>query len=799
ALLITNTTVVTVERVVLLHGQASGLGGGPASEHAGGGLYLHSGDAYLFHVDAQASQASLGGGYYNHEGNLYVVNCWADDNQADDGGGLYNNVGMTRVEGNSRFFNNSATANGGAFYNRNGQFELLNNVSRKIEWNSALLGGALYNESGDVLAVGNEIKANQATDGGAFYNQAGLLRLERNDILENVADGGKGGGLYSASDGDTQLDFGNRFYANVANQGGAIYGVGNSLTLHNTIVFLNEANQDGGGVYVTGGTPTIVHNTFYGNTAVGRGGGLYIASGSAPTVRNNIFDANSTENEGSAIYGAAGDLDYNDYYPDDVTLQVAGGVSVGTHNLNEWPAYVQPVDPANPGGADFHLSPYSPVVDQGDVGVSLDHDMDGDPRPINQAPDMGADELNECLVKLMRTGQIFGRIGLALDLSQDGDEIRVADGRCEETITIETDVLIQGAWSKDFTQHDPREYWSVVDAQEQGRVVRIANNTTVSIGYMSFMNGFVTTDGAGIYVEDADLELNYVDVFFNEAQGAGGGIYNAAGSTTDIYVTSVSLNTAGGQGGGIYNASGSTVTINGGGCSSNTAEGSGGGIYNHGSADFSLANYGISQNSSANVGGGLYNAAPDTTLINVRFHANDALDGGGLYNSGNNLTVLHPTFHENLASNRGGGIYNSGSGVTLNAGIIALNAASEGAGVYSDPNLSVSHTMQWDNVYTGVSSGDGNTYQNPRLNSIGRLTYFSPAIDALPEGASALTFDALANPRPLLCRKDMGYQEYAVGKRLLKWETIPEGTEVAPGTTHVYTYSVTNLNEQWLT
>jgi hypothetical protein len=45
-------------------------------------------------------------------------------------------------------------------------------------------------------------------------------------------------------------------------------------------------------------------------------------------------------------------------------------------------------------GGDLHEAPLSPTLDQGDAGASMlgSVDLDGEPRTVDTAPDIGADE-----------------------------------------------------------------------------------------------------------------------------------------------------------------------------------------------------------------------------------------------------------------------------------------------------------------------------------------------------------------------------------------------------------------------
>ncbi|NIA09845.1 MAG: hypothetical protein GWP10_08975, partial [Nitrospiraceae bacterium] len=70
-----------------------------------------------------------------------------------------------------------------------------------------------------------------------------------------------------------------------------------------------------------------------------------------------------------------------------------GAIITGTVNVWGDPAFV------DPDAGDYHIGPGSAARDAGvDAGVATD--IDGDPRPWNLAPDIGADEYVGSLYKL---------------------------------------------------------------------------------------------------------------------------------------------------------------------------------------------------------------------------------------------------------------------------------------------------------------------------------------------------------------------------------------------------------------
>ena len=857
ALLVTEGVTVTLRRFILINGDADGLGGGPGGGDAGGLFYYRGDGAILEHVDFYSSTAAYGGALFSAGDDFNMYNSWINYNTAiTDGGAIYNASGAITItvdEYNeaTRIYSNVAGDRGGGIYNDSGNVLVLdNNVNLdpwggQLRFNQADQGGFLYNNSGQVRLENNTIFENDAKDGGAIYNNTGTAILESNEIYDNSASNGglgRGGGFFNSS-GAATLNVGNRFYGNDSDgYGGAIYSSG-VLTAWNTLIYTNTARDQGAGIYAAGSDVSILHNTFYENAATAptsHGGAIYIGSGISPTIKNNIFDSN-TAYQGSAIYGSNGILGYNDYWPGDVGSQVAGGVSVGSNNLNADPAF------ENGASADFHLTASSAaLIDVAEADLGVSNDFEGDPRPINVGPDIGADEYDECLALLVRTGVVYGRIQEALDNSVSGDTIRVAEGTCYENVTIDDEITISGSWEKDFSDQVKDAEGDVVlstfiDALSDGRVVTVnAPSDSIHISCVMLWDGNVTGNGGGVWSAASDLRLSDVIVGFSDAAN-GGGVYIESGTTTldDVFIYAntasadgggVYVNAGvdaelwggglwgnqalGGDGGGLYNDSGSDVYVTGGTpIYANTAGGNGGGVYNHG-ATLTIYNKDVEGNQAAN-GGGIYvGSGSNVEFTNLLLYNNTATtgDGGGLYrDSAGSASLYHNTVYQNDAAGSGGGIYNAGSAMSLNASIVASNVASTGSGVYGSGSGSVAidYTLRWNNSYGGSVSVSNEVVADPRFkNSSGdQLSYDSPAIDAVPMSASNVEGDQGNDPRQYgqftlpgyswICAKDMGVDEYIVKPKLWTGEPTPADATLLPTESITYTFAISNSSENW--
>lgn len=240
-------------------------------------------------------------------------------------------------------------------------------------------GGGIYGGPDDALIQGNVIAGNRTNSAGTLGRGAGLFQYGgAAHYLGNQVQGNSGGCavelLYS------QAYFaGNRVVDNTATAGGICLqdGSGAGPTLVNNVVALS-GEQMVRAVGYSGQkliTATLIHNTLAG---AGAGYGVYAQY--ATLYLTNTLVASTT-------WGITNTTPASATLTADHTLFWAvtdPGIS-GTNPLSGDPRFVDPA------GGDYHLGAGSAAIDVGgDAGVTTD--IDGDPRPIGLAPDVGADE-----------------------------------------------------------------------------------------------------------------------------------------------------------------------------------------------------------------------------------------------------------------------------------------------------------------------------------------------------------------------------------------------------------------------
>jgi hypothetical protein len=147
-------------------------------------------------------------------------------------------------------------------------------------------GGGILNSRGGVTLDRVTLSGNTADNGAGFSNDSGSLHLENTLVESNntrVSGGGGGGGY---NDG--------------------------TLTADDSIIRLNHANTNGGGIYTgQGGRTQTLSTTVEHNTAGTSGGGLFNAADGRLILQRTLVQLNTSGN-GSGIFNAG--------IPSDVTL-----------------------------------------------------------------------------------------------------------------------------------------------------------------------------------------------------------------------------------------------------------------------------------------------------------------------------------------------------------------------------------------------------------------------------------------------------------------------------------------------
>ena len=489
------------------------------------------------------------------------------------------------------FTNNTAAKHGGGAY--------ASKLTRcTLAANNAELfggGGAYDCEMEDCVLFDNT-----APDGGGAYR----CSLTDCTLSGNTAQEG-GGGAYGCNLYSCTLT------GNTARYGG---GACDCEHLENCLLSGNTA-LEGGGAFKS----TLANCTLSGNIASIAGGGIY-----SGTLVNCIVWGNTSGDNVSSNYVGSTSFSHSCAAPD------PGGSNIGT-------------DPrfADAENGDFRLLLDSPCIDAGDTASAQGAtDLDGNPRVLDAAVDMGAHEtIVVYYVDVTRpddSGDGLSwptakkNIQAAVNIAFTGRQIHVEKGTYfESIITSNRTITILGVNGAAATR---------IDGGGANRCATL--DIPPAVGTNTLLSGFTLQNGRA----GGSGYVGYA--------GYGGGAY--AGTLRDCVLTN---NTATHQGGGTAYSTLTGCTLSG-----NTADSGGGSSFS------TLTGCTLSGNTAQHVGGGSY----DSTLTGCTLSGNTADYGGGSCAG----TLTGCGLSGNTAYDYGGGSYSS----TLTDCTLKGNTAKYGGG-----------------------------------------------------------------------------------------------------------------------
>jgi len=615
--------------------------------------------------------------------------------------------GFTVVGGNANGSFQGGYGVGGGLYNDNCRLVVANCT---FEENAAFNGGAIFSAGGTLVVSESIFVANHALQGGALVNLNGHVTLAK-CVLRNNAEGT----IFCFGNGVLQVEgcvFDNNYggwHAIDRSGTGNIIEVINSLFTHNA----------GGAINSSYNSLRIVNSTLVDNHTTTFGGGVCCSYGSLSAV-NCIMWGNSAGWNGDEIFGA--DADINVSYS-----CIAGGYP-GAGNINMNPLFRAPAS------KDYHLQPGSPCIDTGDnsaVPPSVKTDLDGKPRIMGKAVDMGAYELKPLRIIYVDDSargandgssweNAYNFLQDALRAALGNDEIRIAQGiykpdqttnfrspRGDRTATfrLKSGVTIKGGYAgfgaPNPDARDIERFRTILTGDLNGddrNMVEPFNlptepsrsDNSIHVVTASGTNKTAVLDGVTITAGSAnDYILGLID------GGRGGGMYNIGGSPTIRNCTFLANSAYGledGIGGGLYNENGSPTLIN---CKfiRNVADtairdhggGDGGAIAEHDSNSILIECTFIANVAAGNHGGAIFHCGGSPELKGCTFRENFAQKyGGGLCNWSGEVRLTGCTFTGNTAGSDAGGMYNCGNSSLSNCEFVGNKCRQNGGGFSSD-------------------------------------------------------------------------------------------------------------------
>ena len=829
-----NGTQLFIDKGIAI--DASGIGGITIDGNGESGILRVDGD-----IDVKLTGLTLthgnntvpgygGGAICNcSAGVLSLVNCSVTGNTAPFGGGISNLTGGTITLTDCDISGNSSenTLGGGGIFNWSGNLSLLNCA---ITGNSAQQGGGIANNGGDVsntLTLTNStISDNSATMSGGGISNGGTMTLTTCSVTGNSVTGEIGGG-------------------GIINTG--------SMKLINSVISGNYAHTyyyGGGGILSSSDQlSSLINCTVSGNSSYGNGDGIYIAGGSLELV--NTIVALNEGNDDIGYFNSGYDFGHNNIvgidpgFKESPVFESGKLINFDTLDLS-----------LTPGSIAIDRGDNSTVTTKTDVAGNQRIVASWLPEAV---VDIGAYEYQEktevesivvtIAADIVDETDNLTSLREAILFAESGDVITFDASLAGETITLECGELVIG---KAITIDASGIGGMTVDGNGESSVFHVSSEEGIglSVGLVGLtVTGGDGDYGGGIYNDCSALMLINCVVSHNTAYN-GGGIYNDHGTLTLVNseVSENSADSGGGvynngivslidctvfgnngysYGGGVYNDRYSSLTLEdctvaGNFC--NFSSGFGGGVFSrgtlvlshcevtrneafsgagvcywNGTGNVTLTDCRISENNAC-MGGGLrfldetYSADPETaiTLTNCVISGNVADDygvGAGIDNIGCILTMTNCEVSGNSSIGDyyglGGGITNQWGAVTLTNCTVSGNSAKQGGGIdnygdltlinsivafnYADTCEDISYGENTVTGHNNIIGADPGFKEAPIFVS-GELVNFDTLDLSLVETSTAINvgdnravteeFDVAGNPRIVGGVVDLGAYEY---------------------------------------
>lgn len=402
-LYITGEVSPTIEGLRITGGDATGLGGTPWGDDAGGGVYLITATASIDNNWVFSNTGFHGGGVCLYQCTATFNGNTIVSNTGVAGGGL-SLVSSTVTLSSNIVMSNSGGQGGGlsllwsnATLNNN---DIISNTAN-AGGGGLMLSGSEATLNGDTVASNT---CEHAGGGGLYLLDDSSVTLRNATITSNTTDTG-GGGLDLLWSHAVLID--TAITANTADARGGLSLTGSDATLVNAVITNNRTNSGGIELGLWGSDVTLVNSVLADNQPNSGGSLLDIQDSSCHLLHTTVMRSNGSSGDGIRLSGYSTAVLTNTILVghtvgitvaqgNTATLEAtlwgnttdwagAGSITTGTVNLWGAPAFV------DPDVGDYHIGPGSAAIDAG-VDAGVNDDMDGDPRPMGLGYDIGADE-----------------------------------------------------------------------------------------------------------------------------------------------------------------------------------------------------------------------------------------------------------------------------------------------------------------------------------------------------------------------------------------------------------------------
>ncbi|WP_458403787.1 Cna B-type domain-containing protein, partial [Methanobrevibacter sp.] len=306
----------------------------------------------------QNSGERFGGALYITGDDCSIQSTAFINNSAESGGAIYWNGNHGSLTDSWDIYENSATY-GGAIYLNCRDVKIHNS---RIHHNNAITGGGIY-FSGPNTMTYSHIDYNNAQSGGGIYVGPGAdgTYIDHTNFGQNWIEG-FGAAIYW--DGPNGIVNNSVFYNNAVSgrysEGGAVIWYGDHGLINNSkfsynYALGNERNAEGGALYAIGNDMSVENSLFEDNGADTYGGAIKF-TGANSKVYNSIFNRNHASTEGGAIYSSGENfLVYNSTFNYNYGAYLGGALALEANATIDYSATIDHSkfveNTANKGGA----------------------------------------------------------------------------------------------------------------------------------------------------------------------------------------------------------------------------------------------------------------------------------------------------------------------------------------------------------------------------------------------------------------------------------------------------------------
>jgi hypothetical protein len=272
----------------------------------GGGLFTLATASTLTHTQVSDNTAVSSGGGLLAQGVTVVDRCTISGNtsQSGRGGGIRQGPGALTLTDSTVSGNHADQSQGGGVCLVDADPSRV--VGCTITSNSAGAGGGVWSENNGLVVEGSVISGNTALtgDGGGIGKTSSALLKDTSTVSGNHADYGRGGGISFVGGAAGSTITACTLSGNTADFGGGLSLSACPVTVRNSTISGNQAENFGGGIDVHNTILAVSNSTIAFNRASGlaaRGGGI-TADNALVGLESSIVAGNSAADNFPDLY-----------------------------------------------------------------------------------------------------------------------------------------------------------------------------------------------------------------------------------------------------------------------------------------------------------------------------------------------------------------------------------------------------------------------------------------------------------------------------------------------------------------